>query len=91
MHHNFSTSKRKWFVQEHQLSNHSEVIHAYNYVGKEQAKRIADLHHPPRDQLAAVHDCGGEILDSAIKGVIISKNRSTKRILKSYTKSKVNF
>ncbi|POG81341.1 hypothetical protein GLOIN_2v1763590 [Rhizophagus irregularis DAOM 181602=DAOM 197198] len=39
--------RRKWFVQEHQLSNHNEVIHAYNYVGKEQAKRIADSHHPP--------------------------------------------
>ncbi|GBB88206.1 hypothetical protein RclHR1_14750003 [Rhizophagus clarus] len=68
----FSESlRKKWFVQGYQLSNHTEVIRSYNYVGKEQAKRLADSHHPPRDQIAAVHDCGGEILDSAIKGVII--------------------
>ncbi|CAB4398938.1 unnamed protein product [Rhizophagus irregularis] len=62
--------RRKWFVQEHQLSNYNEVIHAYNYVGKEQAKRIADSHHPPRDQLAAVHDCGEKFLILQLKELL---------------------
>ncbi|GES81148.1 hypothetical protein GLOIN_2v1763590 [Rhizophagus clarus] len=46
--------RRKWFVQGHQLSNHTEVIRAYNYVGKEQAERIEDSHHLPRDQFMIV-------------------------------------